>query len=308
MAVHQCLAELVLKHPEYLSAEDDISSKSDVYSLGIVLYESVCNENPYDGQSPASSMFRQMNLDPPGLTEIDGSISDNFSNVVSMMLAKDPEARPDLDELHNILTNLYDFLKYTSIHKSEYIGTAGRDSEKETPEAPAERKLTNKEKQEKKAAAKSLKKMLKPKKKQQMQARSQAKGLPAAVVLAVVLTLAAFIGIGYFIDRFTHDAEKVELEVERGPLNVVQCFKCQHRSEKRFKDIRKVKCVKCSRTVGLAFECLKCKRKFAQPLVEKGLSEEEYEAFYKTRNDCPYCQSKLTVPALTSLEIKEGKK
>jgi DNA-binding response OmpR family regulator len=287
--------------PEYLSGEHDISARSDVYSLGVTLYQAVSGENPFSASSPASSMFRQINLTPPPLNEVDDSISQGFSDAVDAMLDKDPDERPRLVELEDIFSKLYAYLKYASVHKAEFVKeNAGVD----IPEIPSEQEWSEAEVTERNKAGKALDAMLKTSKitARRLGKELQTYKIPRSGVAIILVVLLACIIIGMIVDRAIN-ARVIPVAEAQGPLNVVQCAN-KHRFEVRFKRIEDVCCKECGESVGIAYNCLKCHKKFALPKPKKDMTESELEVFEETRYNCPFCKSSKTAAALTSTEKK----
>src|ERR671921_710594 len=92
----------------YMSPEQALGNpatpKSDLYSLGVVLYEALTGELPYTADNPIAVSMKHVNepLRPP--IEIDPSIPEGMNALVTKLLAKDPEDRyADADELANDL-------------------------------------------------------------------------------------------------------------------------------------------------------------------------------------------------------------
>lgn len=92
----------VVGSPEYMSPEQsrgiEVDPRSDIYSLGILLYELVCGAPPFKGANPAEVMRRQvadfpqeMRLANPSLRAFDGL--EDFENLVLCCLDKNPDAR-----------------------------------------------------------------------------------------------------------------------------------------------------------------------------------------------------------------------
>jgi serine/threonine-protein kinase len=88
----------------YMSPEQALgrpaTPKSDLYSLGVVLYEALTGELPYTADNPIAVSMKHVNepLRPP--IEIDPSIPEGMNALVTKLLAKDPEDRyADADEL-----------------------------------------------------------------------------------------------------------------------------------------------------------------------------------------------------------------
>lgn len=78
----------------YLSPEQarggKATKKSDIYSLGIVLYELLTGELPFSGQTPVSIALKHLQTDPPSIRQFDEDIPQSVENIVLRAMAKDP--------------------------------------------------------------------------------------------------------------------------------------------------------------------------------------------------------------------------
>jgi serine/threonine protein kinase len=84
--------------PEYMSPEqirtpDDLDFRSDLYSLGVVLYECLVGELPFVEQAPLLLMQKHMDEEPQPLIERTSRVSPQVSALVDRMLAKDRDDR-----------------------------------------------------------------------------------------------------------------------------------------------------------------------------------------------------------------------
>jgi eukaryotic-like serine/threonine-protein kinase len=67
--------------------------RSDLYSLGIVMYEMVAGKPPFTGENPVSIAYKQVHDAPTPLNRIVEGIPRPFEAIVAKLLAKDPKMR-----------------------------------------------------------------------------------------------------------------------------------------------------------------------------------------------------------------------
>ncbi|MGD1256025.1 Stk1 family PASTA domain-containing Ser/Thr kinase [Mycobacterium seoulense] len=103
----------VIGTAQYLSPEqargDTVDARSDVYSLGCVLYEILTGEPPFTGDSPVAVAYQHVREDPIPPSQRHEGISADLDAVVLKALAKNPdnryqtaaEMRADLVRVHN---------------------------------------------------------------------------------------------------------------------------------------------------------------------------------------------------------------
>ncbi len=82
---------------QYLSPEQAqghaVSAQSDLYSIGIMLYELLTGRVPFDGDSPVTVALKQVAEEPIPPAELNPAISPQLEAVVLRALRKDPVAR-----------------------------------------------------------------------------------------------------------------------------------------------------------------------------------------------------------------------
>ncbi|GDY44209.1 hypothetical protein SANT12839_050910 [Streptomyces antimycoticus] len=90
--------------PEQLRSPRDVTAASDVFSLGSLLVFAARGSSPFESDSPYLSGYQVM-YEHPTLDEVPMPLR----GIAERCLAKEPEARPKLDELHHMLRALPDF-------------------------------------------------------------------------------------------------------------------------------------------------------------------------------------------------------
>jgi beta-lactam-binding protein with PASTA domain len=67
--------------------------RSDLYSLGIVMYEMVAGRPPFTGENPVSIAYKQVHDAPQPLVQIVADVPRSYEAIVAKLLAKDPAMR-----------------------------------------------------------------------------------------------------------------------------------------------------------------------------------------------------------------------
>jgi serine/threonine protein kinase len=310
--------------PEYLTLEAPLSSKSDVYSLGITLYEMVTGDNPFESDRPSVGMFRQVNLNPPRLHEYNSTISTYFSDTVAAMLEKNPANRPSEEELEEVLKNLIEYNKTREIQhqvlrakRSKAEIKAAGDQLLE-PTAPEKSKTA--ELPDLRTADKSVEVMAhKIEKldifKNQAKRRKQAKAkdtashktllgkltVPASLNLktaAIALAALALTLLGGIAAHTIIFNEKTDEAITKGPMLSTTCTKCDYSNEMRTNDPAKEQCAKCRAPLAVAMTCAKCDKVYPQPAPpdEQKMSEAEYIKALEKPETCPACGNISVAP------------
>jgi serine/threonine protein kinase len=87
----------VMGTPSYMSPEQvkgrAVDGRSDIFSLGVLLYEMVTGEKPFPGQNITTVIYKIVNEEPVPPRQIDPSIHPGISAVVMKALAKEPQTR-----------------------------------------------------------------------------------------------------------------------------------------------------------------------------------------------------------------------
>jgi serine/threonine protein kinase len=92
----------VMGTPHYMSPEqclgEDIDSRSDLYSLGVVIYQMLTGALPFNSSTSTAVVMQHVNKEPPSLRSINLSISHAVEAAVLHALAKRREERPQSAE------------------------------------------------------------------------------------------------------------------------------------------------------------------------------------------------------------------
>ena len=78
--------------PEQAKGEP-ADAKSDLYSVGVVIYEMLTGTVPFDGESAVSVALKQVNEQPRSMRALHRDISKGLDEVIMKALAKDPKER-----------------------------------------------------------------------------------------------------------------------------------------------------------------------------------------------------------------------
>jgi len=108
----QTSPDVFMGTPQYMSPEQcrgagGVEEKSDVYSLGIILFEMLSGHLPFPAEAPVGELIAMhLYRPPPNLAELDPTITEDVSEVVAHMLAKQPTLRPSMREVAQQLEDL----------------------------------------------------------------------------------------------------------------------------------------------------------------------------------------------------------
>lgn len=101
----------VMGTPSYMPPEQWMSAtlvdaKSDVYSLGVMLFEMITGTRPFVGESTNQVMMGHLYEEPPKIATLVPEISTETSRLVALMLNKTRGSRPTMDEVSKNIERL----------------------------------------------------------------------------------------------------------------------------------------------------------------------------------------------------------
>ncbi len=130
--VGQIVGTVAYMSPEQTEGKP-VDARSDIFSLGVVLYEMVTGEPPFGGDSPVSVLSAILQLEPKPLSKYRGGLHRQFQRIIDRCLAKDPSRRfQTVLDLRNALDVLRDELRSDELSLRDLPGAESVPSRRAT--------------------------------------------------------------------------------------------------------------------------------------------------------------------------------
>lgn len=114
---NKTMSEKTIGSVHYISPEqargDITDERSDIYSVGVMLYEMLTGKKPYDGDTPVAIALKHMQSSPQKPTELNSTIPEGLEQIVLRAMQKEPSAR--YQTAGEMITDLEEFKKNPGI-------------------------------------------------------------------------------------------------------------------------------------------------------------------------------------------------
>jgi serine/threonine protein kinase len=102
------IGTLAYMSPEAMHNPRDLDYRTDIFSLGCILYQVLEGKKPFPGTTMGEVSYKILNLSPPPFSS--GQHNDLLKKITLRCLSKEREKRPEIDELAEILkTSIGDY-------------------------------------------------------------------------------------------------------------------------------------------------------------------------------------------------------
>ncbi len=206
MSQSNTLTKEALGSVHYISPEQArggrVDNRSDLYSLGVVMYEMITGRPPYDGDSPVSIAIAHINGGAPAPSELNPNIPRGLEQIIIRAMNRDLRSR--YRSATAMLHDLDEFRKNPDIIFGAKV-SAEKPSEKQLPAVPVTPPVQDVPKEEevvaKRKTAEPVKKKTSGKKKRAgREEKINTRSVSTAVTVAIVIcSLVAMVALGVFL-------------------------------------------------------------------------------------------------------------
>jgi serine/threonine-protein kinase len=85
--------------PEQVRSNEQLDGRSDLYALGVILFEMLTGQQPYQANTPIGQAIMHINEPVPRVLAANPSLPEGCQRLIDRVMAKDKENRPDTAEM-----------------------------------------------------------------------------------------------------------------------------------------------------------------------------------------------------------------
>ncbi|MEZ6049693.1 MAG: protein kinase, partial [Planctomycetaceae bacterium] len=141
--------------PEQIIGKPPVSRKTDLYSLGCVLFEMLTGHTPFEAETPAAMLMMHLDEDPPRLRGLNMQCPIWLETLINRLLEKDPGDRPFDAEATRLALEEVRVKEATQMGVSSQAATGGATSVSIDAANPELKKILQKKKKQKKQKKKA---------------------------------------------------------------------------------------------------------------------------------------------------------
>jgi serine/threonine protein kinase len=135
------ISEKAIGSVHYISPEqargEVTDEKTDIYSVGVMMFEMLTGKLPFDGESPVAVAVKQMQAEAPAPRSINEDIPEGLEEIVVRAMKKDPDLRyqtaaemlRDIDEFKRNPSVVFEYKYFTDDTSTKYFDTVHPEEE-----------------------------------------------------------------------------------------------------------------------------------------------------------------------------------
>ncbi|MBA3351764.1 MAG: tetratricopeptide repeat protein, partial [Blastocatellia bacterium] len=116
---NQTAKGVILGTVNYMSPEqakgDGVDQRTDIFSLGVVIYEMMAGRTPFASDSVSETFANLINAEPQQLSRFSANVPDELQRIIGKMLRKNTDAR--YQTMKDVLTDLRDLRENLTLHE-----------------------------------------------------------------------------------------------------------------------------------------------------------------------------------------------
>lgn len=106
----------------------EVDYRTDIFSFGVMMYQMVTGQMPFDGPSPQAILARILNQEPRSAGELNPEAPEELVRLVHQCLQKDRVFRPNAHEIHDRLKAIEASLTVGKIYSPEFRANPNAES------------------------------------------------------------------------------------------------------------------------------------------------------------------------------------